>query len=355
MNKFKEYNLSNFLLLFLKKKKIFFLLISLIIFFGGIRFSDINSLYQISLSNKIDNFFFPNQWLRYGVSGEFLYDSPLKILLIRIIPSDKSLISILFLTINLLPFIFLFKKNLFEKIFLIAIIIFSPIIKILFLNIGTGDGLLVYLILFAFFSKKNYQIAICFFVMGLWHPQQSFFIFFSYFISDYCLGRNFDKNKFIISLISIFISFLVYIYFKEYLIDGVVGRVDILSAGYSSVLVRNLYYLLFVLLPVVLWFCIFYPIKIKYELLFFSWIVLLVTISLLVLDSTRVLMITLLPMMCFTLKSNLSLPHVKINNFFIIIVVLLNIISPTISWSGYDWILFYDLNRDLCNHYQICL
>ena len=355
MHNLKKYNLTDFLLLLSKQKNIILFIYCLIIFFGGIRFSDINNLYQISLKDNFQNFISQDIWIAYGVSAEYLYDSPMKIILVKIIPSNKLFISFLFLIINFLPFIFLFIKKNLDRVLLISIFIFSPILKILFLNIGSGDGVLVFLILLAFFLDKKFHIALCFFVMGLWHPQQSFFIFFSYFIGSYCMRNEMDGKKFLLCAISMFLSFLVYIYYKQYFFPDIIGRSTTLIENFNLVLLRNINYLFFILLPLVLWFYIFFPKIFRYNFLLYSWILLLIILSLLVLDSTRVLIITLLPIMCFAIRNTLSFSKRSVNNYLLFIIVAINIISPTISWSGKDWMLYYDIVNDICNHFQICL
>lgn len=355
MYKLKEYNLTDILFLLFKRKFIFILLSFLILIFGGVRFSDINNLYLIALENNIDILQTLDKWDYYNVSAEYLYDSPLKFLLINIIPANKLLIACLFLAINLLPFIFFLKKDYNKSLFLISIFIFSPLIKILSLNIGSGDGVLIYLILLVFLSKKNVPIAICFFFMGLWHPQLSFFIFFSYFIGSYCIIDHVDNKRFIICSFSIFLSFLIYIFFKQYFFHDFVGRDNILIENFVLVFQRNINYLFFILLPFIFWFYIFFSIRIKYKFIFYSWILLLITLSLIVLDSSRVLMITILPIMCFAIKSKLSISKKNVYNYLIFIAIIINIISPTFSWSGIDWALYYDLLNDMCNHFKICM
>lgn len=355
MYKLKELNLTDILFLLFKRKSIFILLSCLILIFGGVRFSDINNLYQISLENNIDILQTLDQWNYYNVSAEYLYDSPLKFLLINIIPANKLLITCLFLAINLLPFIFFLKENYYKNLFLISIFIFSPLIKILSLNIGSGDGVMIYLVLLVFLFKKNVPIVICFFFMGLWHPQQSFFIFFSYFIGSYCLTDQIDNKRFILCSFSIFLSFLIYIFFKQYFLPDFVGRTDILIENFVLIFERNINYLFFILLPFVFWFYIFFTIRIKYKFIFYTWILLLITLSLVVLDSSRILMITILPVIYFAIKSKLSKPKTNVYNYLIFFTIIINIISPTISWSGIDWILYYDLLNDMCNHFKICM
>src|SRR5262245_34146615 len=104
---------------------------------GGIRFVDGSMLLQFSQTGfqaKLQDF------------SQYLFDSPLKILLLRGMHLNNALaIGFLFLVFNLLPLlaILLVAGDAKERLELLAVVSIMPIFKLMFQNIGAGDSVII--------------------------------------------------------------------------------------------------------------------------------------------------------------------------------------------------------------------
>ena len=341
----------NFLELIIKNKLSLSLIILIIILFSGIRFSDISILYDISINF---NNFEDRKNDFYGMSANYIYDSPFKIFLINFLPSNIFIISLFFLFISFLPFIFFTKffNNIILNESLILIFLISPLLKINFLNIGTGDGFLISLIFLMFYLNDHRMKYIILISMALWHPHQSFFIFISYFIGLYCYDK-FDINFFIKSSATMFIGAIIFLaYQKIYLGNIGASRYDILTDNFIEIFSRNTQknIFLFFAISIFYFYLLFYQ-KVNLKFIFSCcWLIICLIVSLIQLDVTRVFFIITLPFYIFFIKNFILSNNKLLNKKSFYLLIFLNIIVPTVSWSGVDYMLYYDLKNDICKY-----
>jgi hypothetical protein len=166
-------------------RKTLIVLTLLTLMVAGIRFSDGSLLLAIASGAGIDSSSFNASHTQY------VFDSPLKILLLKLSPSNILWIAFTFFLISLLPLIGIFTHEKSKWYYLTAALIaLTPSIKISLQNIGVGDGLVYLLILVAVGSLNGPVILLTILLIALWHPQQAFFI-----VGTYCLfSLNYESQ-----------------------------------------------------------------------------------------------------------------------------------------------------------------
>ena len=194
---------------------------SLLLFFiaiAGIRFSDGGMLLAIARGQDVGAPIFSN------IATQYIWDSPLKIFILKILPGRVDFIALVFLFFAFLPLIYLFSKN--KVLFFLGFILvfLTPAFKICIQNIGVGDGLVFTLIVFLCFSQSYMWGGIIFLLIALWHPQQSFFILVSYILAKYCYVKKMEWRQIWVMVISLGLAALVFIIYKHSLDFKYSGR-----------------------------------------------------------------------------------------------------------------------------------
>ena len=319
------------------------LALALLLLLSGLRFSDGTVLMAISSDLAISDPRF-NELIQYNL------DSPLKVLLLKLLPAHILVIGLIFSLLAIMPaFGLLLNTSSIVNLSLISIFL-TPALKIALQNIGLGDGLVIALVIVSCASRKLFIIALCFFLIGLWHPQQSFFIAVSYLLAEYCYKKHLPIAKaatIIISLICAAISFYLY---KKGLGFSYSGRQAYLLNHLQSFFWRNLIYAPIAFAPLLLWFSLNRE-KPQYQWLLYAWILILAIIALMTTDVTRVLTLISLPIVLISAQ-NRSIPAPTLQKL-LVFSILIQLI-PAYSWSGLDFFLWPEFFKDLCKWKHWC-
>jgi len=336
-----------------KRNVIILMLASLLI--SGMRFSDGSILLAISQGKGIEDPVFSNPLTQY------IWDSPLKVLLLKLVSPDIIGIALIFSAIACLPVLGVFTRQKSLPFILAALVVaLTPTLKVSAQNIGVGDGLIYALIISAVYTRSNLVVFISLFLTGLWHPQQSFFIGVTYIL----FGVTFERNNFrgkavsaISALVIAFITYLAYRYSMGYEYHGrfsyMTSRMDeLLSANIRTIPVSFLYLILWAYVAKIL-----RP-NVKLPVYIVLWALILAIVSLFTTDVTRVLSIVLLPGLLILLKENYKNDDSSQNSNLVelpLVLVLVNLFIPIVSWSGIDIFLWHDLFTDLCKYNLLCV
>jgi hypothetical protein len=329
-----------------KERWFAFLAIFLIVLVGGLRFSDGSMLLAISRGATIADEVFLDPFTQY------VWDSPLKVYLLWVLPSSILFIAAVFAFIGIFPSFMFFAKQ--EKVFFASAIclLLTPAFKVSMQNLGVGDGILITLVIAACLATSHYIILICFLLIGLWHPQQAFFIGVSWLVANYLYADKLHKTRLLAGLCGLIIAAAWFFYFKAQLGFGYAGRSYYITAKFDELLIPNLKWAALAFLPTVCWFVFIAP-KSKQQWVLMLWLLLLSFVALLTADVTRVMTMISLPLV---LMGALAIyerepsftKFRKSNKNAIFLVCALVIVIPPYSWSGLDYFLWGDLISDLC-------
>lgn len=334
----------------LLSRKTFGLIVLLTIIVSGIRFSDGTMLLAIASGSGLESPVFSNP------STQYVWDSPLKIFMLKLLPPSILWIAFIFLALSFLPLIGFFTRVQSKWYYLTATLVaLTPSFKISLQNIGVGDGLVYILILTAVASLSGPVILVSILLIALWHPQQAFFI-----VGTYCLFSHYYESQFIFrkrllwSLVGLFIGGFIFFAYKASLDFNYYDRTNYLLDRLQDLPKRNLLYL-----PISLFYTGFWLYIVKLmvpnkslSVYIYLWIFVLIAVSNLTTDVTRVLSIIALPALLIPLKMVHN--EEKIPNFPMLWVVI-NIVFPIYSWSGIDLFIWADIFRDLCKYGLLCL
>jgi len=329
-----------------KERWLAFLALFLLVLVGGLRFSDGSMLLAISRGATIADEVFLNPLAQY------VWDSPLKVYLLWALPSSILFIAAVFAFIGVLPSLMFFAKQ--EKVFFASAIclLLTPAFKVSMQNLGVGDGILITLVIAACLATSHFIVLICFLLIGLWHPQQAFFIGVSWLIANYLYKDELYKDRLIAGLGGLILAAAWFFYFKAQLGSGYAGRAYYMTARFDELLIPNLKWAALAFLPTVCWFVFIAP-KSKQQWVLMLWLLLLSFVSLLTTDVTRVMTLISLPLVlmgALTIyeREPRFLSFRKANKKTIFLVCAFVIVIPPYSWSGLDYFLWGDLISDLC-------
>jgi len=313
----------------------------LIVAVAGIRFSDGSMLLAISRGLTIGDPVFKD------AATQYVWDSPLKIALLYILPAKIFIIAVVFGVLGFLPLLGLFSNDI--RLFWLTFvgIFFTPAFKVSIQNLGVGDGLILFLIVLISASRNYLSIAGAFFLIALWHPQQSFFIGTSYLLATYCYKGKFERQGVLAVLGPLSIAFFVFLLYKSSLGFTYSSRAAFISEHIRDYLQRNLIYAPIAFTPIIAWLLLSGVRASRAGALLVLWLFILVVVSMLTTDVTRAMTIVSLPIVLMGAKKvmtdGVAVPHWK----FIVGTTLIVVIPPY-SWSGLDYFLWPDLVNDLC-------
>lgn len=314
---------------------------------GGLRFVDGSVLLELTRAGE------PNL---VNPTSSYLLDSPLKVWLLSILPSSVLVIAITFFFLALLPLLLIYCREGSRSFFFISILLSVTLVqKISLQNIGVGDGLTIFLIVCAILTSSMQLCAATFFVLGLWHPHQSFFVGFSFIVAQWALSSSWRfRRQFLAPIIGLTLALVVYFIYRIQMVipvdrlDYALGNVDI---------VGNLVSLPIAFMSIGIWCYLLRRIRLcGWPLLIVvTWLVVLMVVSLATTDVTRVFCITSLPIVLigsqrlFVDSENdeviVELPYT---------IAIANLLLPVYSWSGFDFFLWPDLVGDFCKYGLHC-
>lgn len=314
---------------------------------AGIRFSDGSLLLAIANGDSASSPAFNDPFTQYH------WDQPLKVMLLRVLPANILVIAVVFLGLNLLPVSLALHPG-DRALWLSSVtLLLTPAFKVVVQNIGAGDGLVVALILVAAIYQRLPVVAICYFLIGFWHPQQAFFIGLSGLLSIYVYREKPEWSHVIVIAGALALALIVYLAHRANLGFQYKGRGDFVTLHLKSYFSRNLIYAPIALAPVALWFFIAAPSTIRGSHLLVLWMMVLAGVSLIAMDVTRVMTIISLPIIlagAIKLEGESSIE----SNAKLWWLATLVAIIPVYSWSGLDAFLWNDLIKDFCKWTSLC-
>lgn len=325
-------------------------LLFLTLIVSGIRFSDGSLLLSIASGSGLENPLFNNQLTQY------IWDSPLKIFLLKLLPKNILWIAFAFLIISMLPLIGIFARTQSTWYYLTAsLIALTPSIKVSLQNIGVGDGLVYLLILVAVCSSTGPIILLTILLIALWHPQQAFFITGTYLL----FSLNYEskilfKKRLLWGASGLLVGGIIFFVYKASLHFTYYDRTAYLLYRLQDLPMKNLMYFPISLFYTGFWLYIIrriVPSK-PITIYLYVWVFILISVSVLTTDVTRVLSIVALP--AFLIPLLIAHNGEKSPNFPIA-WILISIAFPVYSWSGIDIFLWSDIFRDLCKYSVFCL
>jgi hypothetical protein len=201
------------------RKYVWLFLISILVI-GGIRFSDGSALLAIAQGATA-------QSPAFSGSGalQYIWDSPLKVLALRYVPPNIYGIGLFFGFLSVLPVALLLTRDALLFWLSSSALILTPSLKISTQNIGVGDGLTILLAILLCYSNNILFLSIISFILGLWHPHQSFFIGLSFIISKYIYFEDVDWSQIAAILASLAFAAAVFFFGKLPWTSNTVGAV----------------------------------------------------------------------------------------------------------------------------------
>ena len=349
------------------------------ILIGGFRYSDGSILRAINQGLDINAPIFQN-----NPYSQYIWESPLKIFLLKIFPSTSFLnLGIIFSILAFLPLVGLAwdKKTRFYRLSSILIVT-TTAFKISIQNIGTGDGLIFFLSLLLILSFKNTILSLLsIFLIGLWHPGQAPFIAFSACIAcfaqkDYL--QNLKKSGYEFNekinlraysgfvIFGLLFSRLILIIYNNLLGFDYINRFDYISDRGLDLLKNNFIYSpIGIFLPLVFMVILFFIKNIftkSIKFLLISWIFICSFISLLTLDVSRVNILLLTPIFLIIIeKFNLNKSfflfqnYLKVFSFPVFYILIAVVLLPAWGWSGLEFSMWGDFFNDMCKYRVLCV
>jgi len=314
---------------------------------GGIRFSDGSMLLAIASGATVADPVFAR------AAPQYVWDSPLKVALLNLLPAHFAAIAAAFALLAVLPLAGLVARDARLRALSLAAIFLTPAFKISIQNIGVGDGLVVLLILIASASSRVMVIAAALFAIGLWHPQQSFFIGGSFLLARHCFGPRLERRDVMAVAGSLAAAALVYFSYRYLLAFSFAGREAYLADQAGGFLAGNFAAAPIAFAPLLIWLGLIAPRPERGLRWLVAWIVVLAAVSVLTTDVTRVMTLTSLPIVLAgaarLLDGGRPLPLRRLAVAAILILLL-----PPYSYSGFDWWLWGDLRADACRWAGYC-
>lgn len=316
------------------------LAIILMVVVAGVRFSDGSMLVAISRGASVSDPVFTK------TSTQYVWDSPLKIALLRLLPPSVAFIAIVFACLAALPLLGLCTKDIATFwIFWVAIFL-TPAFRLSIQNIGVGDGLPIACLCVIAATSRRWVVAAMFLVIALWHPQQSFFMGVSYLLAMYCYYRDFDYSKATGALAGLAIGAVVFFAYKTSLGFTYSGRAQYMTENVRQFITENISYAPLAFAPIAIWFLFLAPKTVRGRYLLATWVAVLGLVSLLTTDVTRAMTLISLPIVAAT--ANLMFTRAGSLDWrkYVYAAIVMAMI-PAYSWSGVDIFLWHDLVSDL--------
>lgn len=319
-------------------------LIIFLLFFSGLRFSDGSMLLAISKGAGIKDPAFAN------ASAQYVFDSPLKVFLLRHIPSNVPAIALTFLLLAGLPVLnpLLLKER--SAIFSsIVVLLLLPTMKLSFQNVGLGDGLVVFSLLLFLNSDKILIKSMALLTVSLWHPQQSVFMYMAIVVGEILYSKGVSRSTMFAGLIFP-ISFFCFLLHRSQLGFEYASRWDYMKSNAGAFLSNNILRTPVFILPLSTWIMALEP-KIldrKHEMMAaIAFGMIIYSLGLFTTDLSRVFFLIMLPIFYYHARATyFHLNKISERSFFALILGAF--CTPIVSWSGLDIFLWTDLFEDFC-------
>lgn len=340
-----RFTIGNFL------RRFYVLLLLLLVLFSGLRFSDGSMLLAISKGVSVTDPVVANS------NAQYVFDSPLKVFVLRHIPPNVTLVASFFLLLAVLPAIApLLSKDRSAAFSSIAVLMLLPTLKLSFQNVGVGDGLMVFGLLLFLNSEQALLKVASLLTVSLWHPQQSVFMYAAIIIGELLHSRTVSRSTMTAGLIFP-VSLICFLLHRNGLGFEYAGRWDFMKANAGAFLFDNLLRTPVFLLPLCIWALALEPrvLNRRRELrLSVAFGVFVYCLALFTTDLSRVFFLVMLPI--FYYHAKITYPHLQeIGRKSCLALVIAAFCTPIASWSGLDIFLWPDLLKDFCKWGFFCL
>ena len=328
-----------------RKLSVFLLFVVLLV--GGFRFSDGSLLLAISQGAGLEHPVLASPF------GQYLFDSPLKVFVLRLLPANIVVIALFFLVLAVLPMLcVLFCRGAMLSSAW-AMVFLTPSLKVSIQNVGVGDGLVLMLSCCLVVARDRILRALLVFIVALWHPQQATIILASFVIALIAYREHIEMLDTLVMLVSLALAWLVFAWFKSSLGFAYSGRLDFMLERAGQMLATNLPFVPLAIFPALVW-----VLAVKFDfgraIYLVVWTLCLVALALLTTDVTRVITLVTLPIVLVSIRNNGAQSRAASSAVFLCIAVVVALF-PVFSWSGFDYFLWNDLVRDLCKYRVYCL
>lgn len=319
---------------------------------GGVRFVDGTMLMQfanVGFDAKLNDF------------SQYLFDSPMKILLLWLLPmKSATAIAVFFLGLCLLPLaaIWLVAETDRERIQLSALITLLPIWKVMFQNVTVGDSVTISCVMLMIMARRVWLVVIAGAFLLVWHFQQGLLASLI-IMTMLLLSSQEDRTQRLIALgVGVALGCSAFLAFSLLLSPPHSGRMQFIFTHMAPFLTRNVQYL-----PIAL--CVLIPgaiivhEAIRAGTFSTSWniklLCLLVTLlaiaaSAVTTDFSRALLLLTFPMVLTVANPRLAGGRAYdrlLARPTIICLLAISPLMPILSWSGIDYFLWTGLSATI--------
>ena len=318
---------------------------------GGVRFVDGSILLQFSQNGFEANI---------EDTSQFLFDSPLKVLLLRGLHLDNAVaIGLLFLALNLLPLlaILLVARNLKERLELLAVVSIMPMFKLMFQNVGVGDSVVIAGTIVLVAARHWVPLILTAYVIVLWHFQQGVLIVSILFALSVAMRSPGWQSRIRALAIGSVTGVLTFAVIQKFLVPPHLGRLGYVLTHMAQIFHRNLLYLPIALCPMVPGVILMIEALQAREqqkqeklvaLVAIVATVLAVSISALTIEFSRVMLLLTFPVVLFLANPNSAPPiflEILLAPRRVVPLLAIGVVTPFFSWSGIDVFLWTSLRE----------
>jgi hypothetical protein len=329
------------------KKALLFL--GIVLLWSGLRFSEGRAILAIAQGHPVTAAAFAQYY------SQAIWDSPLRVGLIKLIGPHLPLLSLAFLLISLLVVALAFVRNVrIASAFGIALL-FTPLLKVVLQNVGTGDGITATLGILLVVLEGRIGLALVTFALCLWHPQQSFFIIVSALLTRTWLGEHpLDRRKVTI-VAAAAAAAMLYVIYRFGVMPPFFDRATWVASVIHNDWQKQLLFAPLAVAPLTLWGLAFLPkVELRWRIGFALWMAVCCLVALITIDQTRVITLITLPMVV-GLSSRILTDSPPRRGVLIGLVAAIALLPLYSSWSGIDIFLWRDFIVDLCRWHITCV
>lgn len=328
------------------KKALLFLAIVLLL--SGLRFSEGRAILAVAEGLPVTSAAFAKYY------SQAIWDLPLRVGMIKLIGPHLPLLTLAFLLISLLVVAMAFVRD--RRIagaFAVALL-FTPLLKVVLQNVGTGDGITATLGILLVVLEGRIALALVTFVLCLWHPQQSFFIIVSALLTRTWLGEQLlDRRKWVV-LATAAAAALLYLIYRYQIMPPFYDRATWMTSV-AQTMSNKLVFVPLAVAPLLLWALVFLPkVEMRWRIGLALWITLCCIVALVTIDETRVIALTTLPIVV-GLSGRILAELPPRRQVLIGLVAVIALLPLYASWSGVDFFLWRDFIVDLCRWHVTCV
>jgi hypothetical protein len=327
-------------------KKFMWGFLVLVVMCAGLRFSDGTVLLAISRG------LLPSEPSLKGF-GQYLWDAPLKVGLLRLLPANVIAIGLTFAVLGALPALGLLSRDSRILWLTAATVFLTPTFKVSIQNLGVGDGLVMFLAFCVCASSKIYVVATAALLVALWHPHQSFFLGASYFVGRFCYFGKLERRQAVAVATALAVGAGAYVIYRLALPFSFTSRAGFVAEHGQDTLRRNLILSPVAFAPIILWVWFIAPKPSRLSWVMLIWLCVLGAVAVYTPDVTRVMTITSLPIVLAGADRILDGPY-AVSGVRAMTIATLILLIPPLSWSGLDYLVWPDLISGLCKWHLYC-